>query len=157
MAEYSANAIQTVNPGESVIFDVVVEPCLRGFVRHRNGTGSFLLSGASNRRKCGCRCCLANQEVDYLVLFGTNVILPEGGTAGEVSLAIVVDGTTVPASQMIETLAAVGDVANVSRSITVPIWMGCCESVSVRNTSDQPIQVQNANIIIKRPDLDGSN
>ena len=37
-----------------------------------------------------------------------------------------------------------------------PIWMGCCETVSVRNTSDQPIQVQNANIIIRRPDLQGN-
>ena len=55
-----------------------------------------------------------------------------------------------------DTIAAVGDVANVSRAITVPIWMGCCETVSVRNTSDQPIQVQNANIIIRRPDLQGN-
>lgn len=94
--------------------------------------------------------------MDYLVIFGANVVLPEGGTAGEVSLAIVVDGATVPSSQMTETLAATGDVANVSRAITVPIWMGCCETVSVRNTSDQPIQVQNANIIIRRPDLQGN-
>lgn len=152
MAEYSANAIQTVNPGESVIFDVATEPCTRGLVRHRDGTGSFLLSGWSPRRS-GCRCCGSNSDVDYLVIFGANVVLPEGGTPGEVSLAIVVDGATVPASQMTETLAAVGDVANVSRSITVPIWRGCCETVAVRNTSDQPIQVQNANIIIRRPDL----
>lgn len=155
MAEYSANAIQTVNPGESVIFDTTTEPCMMGLVRHRDGTGSFLLSGRSQRRTRSC-CCGCNQNVDYLVIFGANVVLPEGGTAGEVSLAIVVDGATVPSSQMTETLAAVGDVANVSRAITVPIWMGCCETVSVRNTSDQPIQVQNANIIIRRPDLQGN-
>lgn len=33
------------------------------------------------------------------------------------------------------------------------VWRGCCESVAIRNTSDQPIQVQNANVIISRPDL----
>lgn len=32
-------------------------------------------------------------------------------------------------------------------------WRGCCETITVRNTSNQPILVQNANIIFSRPDL----
>ena len=42
---------------------------------------------------------------------------------------------------------------NVSRAINAQIWKGCCETIAVRNTSDQPILVQNANIIFSRPDL----
>ena len=41
----------------------------------------------------------------------------------------------------------------VSRAANIQIWNGCCENVTIRNTSDQPIQVQNANIVITRPDL----
>lgn len=122
----------------------------RGLVRHRDGTGNFLLSGWSPRRG-GCRC--RKKAAQYLVDFGANISIPEGGTVGAISVAITVDGATVPASTMIVTPAAVDEYFNVSRAINVDIWNGCCETVSVRNTSDQPIQVQNANIIFSRPDL----
>ena len=45
MAEYSSVAVQTVNPGETVVFTNTEVPCNRGFVRHRDGTGNFLLAG----------------------------------------------------------------------------------------------------------------
>jgi len=54
---------------------------------------------------------------------------------------------------MIVTPAAVEEFGNVSRAINVQVWKGCCETVSVRNTSEIPILVQNANIIFSRPDL----
>ena len=73
--------------------------------------------------------------------------------AGAISVAVQLDGTTLPASTMIVTPAAVDEYFNVSRAINVSVWRGCCESIAVRNTSDQPIQVQNANIIFSRPDL----
>lgn len=41
----------------------------------------------------------------------------------------------------------------VVRAINVQVWPNCCETISVINTSDQAILVQNANIIINRPDL----
>jgi len=85
--------------------------------------------------------------------FGANIAIPTGGTPGSISLAIQIDGSTIPSSTMIVTPAAVEDFFNVSRAINVPIWRGCCESVAVRNTSDQPILVQNANILFSRPDL----
>ena len=68
-------------------------------------------------------------------------------------MALEIDGSTVPASTMIVTPAAVEEYFNVSRAINVGVWRGCCETVGIRNTSDQPILVQNANIIIARPDL----
>lgn len=58
MAEYSANATQIVNPGETIVFTTTDIPCGRGFVRHRDGSGSFLLSGWVPRQ-IGCGCCRA--------------------------------------------------------------------------------------------------
>lgn len=155
MAEWSNNALQTVNPGETVIFTVTSVPCDRGLVLHRNDTGNFLLSGRTFRNQNGCRCRCGNNSnaVNYDVTFGANIAVPTGGTVGEISVAITTDGATVPSSQMIVTPAAVEEFFNVGRSISVPIFKGCCQSVAVRNTSDQPILVQNANIKFSRPDL----
>lgn len=153
MAEYSANAVQTVNPGETVIFTEAPVPCNRGLVRHRDGTGNFLLSGfVPNSFNRGC-CCNRNNSANYLIDFGANIAIPTGGTAGEISIAITIDGSTIPSSTMIATPAAVEEYFNVSRAINAQIWRGCCETIAVRNTSDQPILVQNANIIFSRPDL----
>lgn len=150
MAEYSANAIQIVNPGESVIFTETPVQCMRGLVRHRDDSGSFLLAGGPTRySRCRCK----TNSVNYVCDFGANISIPEGGTVGEISVAIAVDGATLPASRMAVTPAAVDEYFNVSRAINVPIWSGCCETVSIRNTSDQAIQVQNANVIFSRPDL----
>lgn len=146
MAEWSYSAQQTVNPGESIIFTENPVPCRRGLVRHRDDTGAFLLAGITN----GCYCL---KTANYLVDFGANIALAEGGTVGEISLALTIDGNTIPASRMAVTPAAVEEYFNVSRAINVPVWRGCCESVSIRNTSDQPILVQNANVIFDRPDL----
>lgn len=142
MAEYSANAVQTVNPGEAIVFTENPVPCLQGLVRHRDGTGAFLLSGRSN---CPCK-----RIVNYLVDFGANIAVPTGETVGPISVAIAVDGTTIPGTEMEVTPAAVEEFFNVSRAANVGIWNGCCESVSIRNTSAIPILVENANVIFSR-------
>lgn len=151
MAEYSANAVQTVNPGETIIFTESPVPCNRGFVRHRDDTGNFLLAGyVPNTFVC---CCNRANSANYLVDFGANIAIPTGGTPGQISVAITIDGNTIPSSTMAVTPAAAEQFFNVSRAINAQIWRGCCETIAVRNTSDQPILVQNANIIITRPDL----
>lgn len=150
MAEFTANALQTVNPGESVIFTASPQPCERGFVKHTDDTGNFLLSGWVPTRY-GCRC--KGKNAEYLVNFGANIAIPTGGEVEAISVAIALDGSTLPASTMIVTPAAVEEFFNVSRAINAAVWNGCCQTVTVRNTSEQPILVQNANIIITRPDL----
>lgn len=152
MAEYSANAIQTVAPGESVIFNASPNPCQRGFVKHRDETGNFVLSGWVPNRNNSCGCNRA-RSAEYFVDFGANISIPTGGTPGTISLAIAVDGATIPYTTMQVTPAAVEEPFNVSRASGVPIWRGCCQTLTVRNTSDQPIQVANANIVFTRPDL----
>ena len=46
MAEWSANALQTVNSGATVIFTENPVPCGRGLIRHRDDTGNDVLSKA---------------------------------------------------------------------------------------------------------------
>ena len=151
MAEWSEIAVQTVPPGESVTFSINDVPCLRGFVRHHASTGAFLLSGwvPTNQNGCYCR----QRSANYLVDCGCNIAIPTGGTVEAISAALTIDGATLPASTMIVTPAAVEQYFNVSRAITVPVWRNCCQTLTLRNTSAQPILVQNANIIFSRPDL----
>lgn len=139
MAEFSANAVQTVNPGETIVFTESPVPCNKGLVRHRDGTGNFLLSGRSN---CPCK-----KSVNYFVDFGANIAVPTGQTVGAISVALSVDGATIPPTQMIVTPAAVEEFFNVSCATNVPIFSNCCESFSIRNTSDIPILVENANVV----------
>lgn len=151
MAEFSSNQLQTVNPGETIIFTENPVPCTRGLIRHRDDTGTFLLKGyVPHQFGCPCR---RQRTANYLVDFGANIAIPEGGTVGAISVAITIDGATIPSSTMTVTPAAVEEFFNVSRAINAGVFAGCCESIAVRNTSDQPILVQNANIIISRPDL----
>lgn len=151
MAEFIANA-QTIAPGESVVFETA-SPCRRGFVRHRDGSGNFLLSGWVPMRPGRCPCLNQNGSAEYLVDFGANIAIPEGGTVAPISVALALDGTTLPESVMTVTPAAVGEYFNVSRAVNVDIWKGCCETVTVRNVSDQPILLTAGNIIFSRPDL----
>ena len=148
MADYSANALQTLQPGEDLTF-ITTEPCMRGFVRHRDGTGSFLLSGWSPYGKCGCR----RRNPIYSVDFGANIAVPEGQTVGEISMAYVVDGSIVPSTEMIVTPAAVEEFFNISRAIDIEVWNGCCETFGIRNTSTIPIEIQNGSLKIDRADL----
>lgn len=149
MAEYSSGSVvQTVAPNETVIFTESPVPCERGFVRHRDDSGNFLLSGYVPC-KGGCR---ANSAL-YMVDFGANIAVPTGETVDSISLALTIDGATIPASVMTVTPAAVEEFFNISRAINVQVWRGCCETVAVKNTSDIPILVSGANIIFARPDM----
>ena len=153
MAEWTSIAEQTVNPGESIVFTENPVPCLRGFVRHRDDSGNFLLSGwTPNRNTCNC-CCRRNNSALYLVDFGANIAIPTGGTVGEISIAFALDGGTLLGTTMTVTPAAVEEFFNVSRAANVSIFRNCCQTLTIRNTSDQPILVQQANIIFNRPDL----
>lgn len=149
MAEYSANAVQTVNPGETIVFTNAPVPCEKGYVRWREGSGVFLLSGANARRSCRCNPASAT----YLARFGCNVAVPTGETVGAITVAIALDGNTIADTTMEVTPAAVEEFWNIGRVTNVPVWANCCQSMSIRNTSDIPILVSNANVVFSRPDL----
>ena len=154
MAEFSTNVNQTIPPGESLSFQVTVVPCEKGLIRRREGSGNILLKGWVPQRFCRCGCNISSGSANYEVMFSGNIQVPTGGTPGTISAAIALDGTTLPDSVMSVTPAAVEEPFNIAKSLTVQVWRGCCQTVTVRNISDQPITfIAGADIQIDRPDL----
>jgi len=146
-AEYSANALQTIPVGGSVIFTESPVPCTRGLVYHREDSGLFRLANKFFRQNI-VSCWRRN--TNYEVAFHANISIPEGETApaGGISLALAVDGEIDPSSTMISDVTVVGTFDNVGADIIVTVPFICsCSTVSVRNTSTIPVNVQNANII----------
>lgn len=142
MAEFTSNAVQIVGEGQNVLFTDTAVPCNRGYIIHREGSGIVTLRGAvSNPNGCFAR---------YKIFFGGNVAVPTGGTADPISVALAIDGETVPTSSAIVTPAAVGDYWNISESLYVTVPKGCCYTIAVENTSNQSIAIQNANLIVER-------
>ena len=136
--ELTANAIQTVADQANIYFtDVVVGGNCA--ITHRDGSGLVTLRGLTNQ--CRAR---------FRVSFGGNVAIPTGGTVGPISLAIAIDGEAVATTTMISTPAAVEEYQNVFSAIFLDIPRGCCSQISVKNIGDEPIEVQNANLIIER-------
>jgi len=142
MAEYTANAVQTVLPGQNVLFtDVPVPGCRQGIL-HREGSGIVTLRGQVNNCSGFAR---------YKVSFGANLAIPDGGTAGTpLSLALAIDGEPIPTSSVIVTPAVVDEYWNVYASIFIDLPKGCCYAIAVENTGTIATNVQNANLIIER-------
>lgn len=142
MAEFTSNAVQEVGVGQNVLFTETAVPCNRGYIIHREGSGIVTLRGiVNNPNGCFAR---------YKVFFGGNIAIPTGGSTDPISIALAIDGETVPTSSSIVTPAAVGDYWNVSESLYVTVPRGCCYTIAVENTSDQAINIQNANLIVER-------
>ena len=142
MAEFTSNAVQTVAAGSNILFTETAVPCNRGYVLHREGSGIVTLRGIVNN-PYGC-------FARYKIFFGGNIAIPTGGTVGPISVALAIDGEPIPTSSAIVTPAAVEQYWNISESLYVTVPRGCCYTIAVENISGQPIDVQNANIIVER-------
>lgn len=138
-AEYSYAPVQTVEVDENVLFTNGSRACRKGFIAHRDDSGLFTLQGTRN----GCRAI-------YAVSFNANIAVATGGTVGPISVSLTYNGEVLQNAVAIVTPAAIGDFWNVSVETFVDIPCGCCVTVSVENTSDTAIDVQNANIIFDR-------
>lgn len=136
--EIIANALQTVAANQNVYFTDEVT-CGNCAITHRDDSGLVTLKGITNQ--CRAR---------YKVSFGGNIAIPTGGTVEAISAAITIEGEPVGATTMIVTPAAVEEFWNVFSSVFIDVPRGCCITVSVKNTSTQPIDVQNANLIVER-------
>lgn len=136
--EITANALQTVESNQNILF---TETAVNGncSIIHREGSGLVTMRGLTSQ--CRAR---------FRVSFGGNVAIPGEGTAGEISLAIAVNGEAVPTTSMIVTPTATEAFFNVFSAIFLDVPAGCCQQVSVRNTSSVEIEVQNANLIVER-------
>lgn len=138
MAEYTYNPVQLVNAGNGVILNNNI-PCSKGYVCHRQESGLVILRGITS-----------GTFARYQVTFNGNIAVPEGGTAGPISLAIAVDGEPIPTSSAIITPAAVGEYGNVTSTAIITVPKGCCFAMTVENTSTAAVNVQNANLVVTR-------
>lgn len=136
--EIIANALQTVQANQNVYFTDTIVGGGSTF-SHRDNSGLVTMRGNT----CQCR-------ARYRVTFGGNIALPEGGTAGPISLAIAIDGEAVPSSTMTVTPTVVESFFNVFASVFIDVPKGCCITVSVQNISTVPVDVMNANLIAER-------
>jgi hypothetical protein len=136
--EITANALQTVELNQNVQFtDTAV--CGSCSIMHRDGSGLVTLRGITNQ--CRAR---------FKAFFSGNIAIPAGGTVEAISLALSINGEAIATTTMIQTPAAVEEFANVASAVYIDVPANCCVTVSVRNTSTQAIDVQNANLIIER-------
>lgn len=138
MAEFTANAVQTVGVNQNVLMtDTPV--CGNCSIIHRDGSGLVTLRGITNQ--CRAR---------FRAYFNGNIAIPATGTVDPISVSIAINGEPVASSTAIVTPAAVSDYFNVSSSLFINVPAGCCAQVSVENTSTQAVDIQNANLIVER-------
>lgn len=151
MKNYIANE-QNVSLNSPILFNSSNCNCTENSrIYHQNGSGVFVLSG---------RNCNANSDGnEYQVTFNGNIAIPEGGTAGPIAVAIILNGEQEVDSRSIFTPAAVDEYGNVTSTtvIKVPKCCGCfnmsVEYVSglVNDPAGVPaplITVQNGNLTI---------
>lgn len=148
MAEYLANAVQTVVLNGPVLFTASI-PCTKGYVYHEDETGIFILRGITNN-------CFAR----YQVTFNGNIAIPEEGEVTPIAVALSVNGEPRPTSRAIFTPAEVDEYGNVTSTAIITVPKGCCFSLAVRYvdatetdaavTPTPVINVQNANLVVSR-------
>lgn len=147
MAEYLANAVQSVDLNNPIVFTASI-PCTKGYIYHEDETGIFVLRGVTNN-------CFAR----YQVTFNGNIALPTGATVVPIAVAITVNGEARPTSRAIITPQAVEEYGNVTSTAIITVPKGCCFGLSVRAVSgitdptDTPaptIDVINSNLVITR-------
>ena len=138
MAEFSNVATQTVAVNGNVLFtDTPTSVCNKGYITHRTGSGLINL-------KCTTKICKAKYRVEC----NGNIAVPNGGTASAISLAIAIEGEPDLSTLAISTPTATEAFNNVSMATDVWLPCGCCQAVSVKNTSTQEISVANAHLKI---------
>lgn len=138
MAEFTGILLQTVEEDDNVLF-TETPVCPTKCITHREGSGIVRVQGGNGP-----------QRARYLVAFSGNIQIPAGGTVGEISLAISADGEALASTEMIVTPTVVEAFFNVSSQAYIDVPCGCCVTIAVENTSDQAIEVQNANLIVVR-------
>ena len=132
MAEFINPTTQTVEVNANVLFtETVVSPCPK--VRHRKGSGVFTFKGGR-----------------YIVTFYANIAVPAGETPEAVALAISINGEAVQGGIMRGAPIATDSFFNVSNAVEIDVPCNCCYNVSVKNISEIPLTVDNANLITIR-------
>jgi len=156
MAEFAYAPNQVVQPNQNILLDTVI-PCNKGYVYHRNQSGTVILRGIVN--------CPTSCFARYQVTLNGNISLVDGATVGPISIGIAIDGEPLQTSIAIVTPAAAAEnpptdenFFNVTSTAIITVPKGCCFSVAVENTSAPAaaggvapaINVKNANLTVAR-------
>lgn len=150
MAEFTYNAVQEIPASGAAIFNTSIG-CNKGYVLHRPESALITLRGIVNN-PCA-------RFARYRVTFNGNIAVPTGGTAGAISIALAINGEAINTSNAIVTPAAVDEYFNVTSTAFIDVPVGCCVSISVKNTSTSTdpattpaptIEMQNANLVVTR-------
>lgn len=139
MAEYTANALQTVEVNQNVVFtDTVVDGC--DLIYHRNDSGIVKLYPKNN--SCYTR---------FFVAFSGNIAIPEDGTAAatELAFAITIDGEPVASTTMVSTRSVVSQFDNIAGFAYIYVKKPCCSTIGIRNVGTVPTDMRNANLLVK--------
>lgn len=137
MIELTNSAIQAVTASQPVIYNTVVV---------KSGCAEKYTPGSSQvTLACGGR---------YLVTFSGNVEIPSAGTAGEIDVAIMLNGEPVVGGVMKVTQAEVNDFANISTQHYIDVPKTCSgpvsQIVSVANVGTISINVDNPTLTVVR-------
>lgn len=136
--EIIANAVQTVAANQNVYFTDSITSGTYS-IQHRASSGLVMLVGNTNQ--CRAR---------FKVTFGGNIGIPTGGTVGPIQLAIAIDGEAVPSTTMVVTPTAASTFTNIFSALFVDVPRGTTVTISVKNTGDEDIDVEYANLIVER-------
>lgn len=136
--EIIANAVQTVAANQNVYFTDSITSGTYS-IQHRASSGLVMLVGNTNQ--CRAR---------FKVTFGGNIGIPACGTAGPIQLAIAIDGEAVPSTTMVATPTAASTFTNIFSALFVDVPRGTTVTISVKNTGDEDIDVEYANLIVER-------
>ena len=145
MAEFSFIPQQLVAADENILFLNGDRCCKKGYILHNDSSGVFRLKGIC--KNCACK-------AGYKVHFNANVAIApadEGGVLEPITVALTQNGEVLRNAVATVTPAAIGDFWNVSFETFIELPCGCCDTITIRNISENTtIEVENSNLIIDR-------
>lgn len=135
MELYDSTTQTLATQGSALTFDTTVIPGGCSII-HREGSGIATLRGLGYQ--CRSR---------FRVTFDANI---SGAAAGQVALAIAIDGEIQEQSIMQAYPAAANEYFNVSSTRLIDVPLGSEAKVSIVNATTTTAVVQNANLIVER-------
>lgn len=130
MAEYGYNEAQDLQPGGAAIL-MDIEPCNKcpQQVVHDNMTPNLILRGIVRNSNC------CNPKAKFNVSFTGNIAVAEGGTPGEIQIALSINGFVRPFTIATATPAAAEQFWHVGGDTNIEVPAGCCTDLAVVNAS----------------------
>lgn len=140
MAQYVYVDRQEVPINQAALLNDSI-PCTKGYVLHQNGAGNLTVRGIVNN-PC------PNAFARYRVSFKANVAVPTGGTVGEISLSIAVNGTPLAYTLGASTPAEVEQFNCVTGFGYVDVFRCGYPSVAIENTSATAETIAIRNLVV---------